>query len=66
MSVPPITAKARHRRLLWFACALTFLVAGSLQTYLAVSTTAWWAWAMAAFFVVTGLACAVAALRGRY
>ena len=63
MSVPPITAKARHRRLWWFACALAFLVAGGLQAYLAVSTTAWWAWAMAVFFVVSGMACSVAAVR---
>ena len=65
MSIPPITAKARYRRLAWFACALAFLVTGGLQTYLAVSTIAWWALAAAVFFVVAGLACAVAALRSR-
>ena len=65
MSVRPTTAKERYRRLWWFACALAFLVAGGLQTYLAVSVTAWWAWAAAVFFVVTGLVCAVAALRAR-
>jgi len=63
MSVPQMTVKARHRRLWWFACALAFLVAGGLQMYLAVSMTAWWAWAAAVFFVLTGLACGVAALR---
>ena len=65
MSVPQVTAKARYRRLWWFACALAFLVAGGLQTYLAVSMTAWWVWAAAAFFIVIGLVCGVAAVRAR-
>lgn len=60
-----MTAKSRHRRLWWFACALAFLVAGGLQAYVAVSTTAWWAWTAAIFFVVIGLTCSLAALRAR-
>jgi len=65
MSVRSPLTKPWFRRLWWFACALVFLVAGGLQTYLAVSMAAWWAWTAAAFFVLIGLACSFAALRGR-
>lgn len=63
MHVHSGAAGARHRRLWWLLCALVFAVTGGMQVYLAISMTAWWAWATAAFFTVIALTCGYAAQR---
>lgn len=56
-------ASARYRRLWWLLCALVFVATTGMQIYLAVTMTAWWAWAAAAFFTLIALACLYAAQR---
>ncbi|WP_208025915.1 hypothetical protein [Amycolatopsis acidicola] len=63
MSVHPPAASMRNRRWWWLLCALVFAVTAGLQVFLAVSTAAWWAWAVAVFFALIALGCALAAGR---
>ena len=54
---------ARNRRWWWLLCLLVFAVAAGMQVYLAVSMTAWWAWAAATVLALVAAACGYAAQR---
>ncbi|MTD54896.1 hypothetical protein [Amycolatopsis pithecellobii] len=61
MHIDSSAAATRYRRWLWLLGALIFAATAGMQVYLAISMTAWWAWAVAAVLAVISLACVLAA-----
>lgn len=62
MHIDSGATRTRHRWW-WLLCALVFAVTAGIQVYLAVSTTVWWAWTLAAVLTVIAIACVFAAAR---